>query len=28
MHEDIRRAPLSQLAHAADSLETRGEFVL
>ena len=28
MHEDIRRAPLSQLARAADSLETRGEFVL
>ncbi len=28
MHEDIRRAPLSQLAHAADTLETRGEFVL
>src|SRR5258708_163315 len=28
MHEDIRRAPLSQLAQAADTLETRGEFVL
>src|SRR5260370_8002908 len=28
MHEDISRAPLSQLAHAADTLETRGEFVL
>src|SRR5438874_5987159 len=28
MHEDIRRAPLSQLADAADTLETRGEFVL
>ena len=28
MHEDIRRAPLSQLAHAAGTLETRGEFVL
>src|SRR2546425_3321661 len=28
MHEDIRRAPLSQLAHSADTLETRGEFVL
>src|SRR5882724_11868192 len=28
MHEDIRRAPLSQLAHAADTLEIRGEFVL
>src|SRR6195256_212732 len=28
MHEDIRRAPVSQLALAADALETRGEFVL
>src|SRR6266567_3714416 len=28
MHEDIRRAPLSQLARSADTLETRGEFVL
>src|SRR6476646_6632058 len=28
MHEDIRRAPLSQLAQSADTLETRGEFVL
>src|SRR5437773_6683095 len=28
MHEDVRRAPLSQLADAADTLETRGEFVL
>ena len=28
MHEDIRRAPLSQLALAANTLETRGEFVL
>ena len=28
MHEDIRRAPLSELAQAADRLETRGEFVL
>ena len=28
LHEDIRRAPLSQLAQAADALETRGEFVL
>src|SRR2546429_2834230 len=28
MHEDIRRAPLSQLAQAAETLETRGEFVL
>src|SRR6266513_1761055 len=28
MHEDIRRAPLSQLARSAATLETRGEFVL
>jgi 16S rRNA (cytidine1402-2'-O)-methyltransferase len=28
MHEDIRRAPVSELALSADSLETRGEFVL
>jgi 16S rRNA (cytidine1402-2'-O)-methyltransferase len=28
MHEEIRRAPLSELAQAADTLETRGEFVL
>jgi 16S rRNA (cytidine1402-2'-O)-methyltransferase len=28
MHEDIRRAPLSELAKSANSLETRGEFVL
>jgi 16S rRNA (cytidine1402-2'-O)-methyltransferase len=28
MHEDIRRAPLSELARAAGTLETRGEFVL
>src|SRR6201993_945178 len=28
LHEEIRRAPLSQLAHSADTLETRGEFVL
>jgi 16S rRNA (cytidine1402-2'-O)-methyltransferase len=28
MHEDIRRAPLSELARSANSLETRGEFVL
>src|SRR5437762_1653520 len=28
MHEDIRRAPLCQLAHAADTLEIRGEFVV
>jgi len=28
MHEDIRRAPVSELARNADTLETRGEFVL
>ncbi len=28
MHEDITRAPLGELAHRADRLETRGEFVL
>ena len=28
LHEEIRRAPLSELARAADTLETRGEFVL
>ncbi|HWZ06558.1 MAG TPA: 16S rRNA (cytidine(1402)-2'-O)-methyltransferase [Bradyrhizobium sp.] len=28
MHEDIRRAPVSELAKSANSLETRGEFVL
>jgi 16S rRNA (cytidine1402-2'-O)-methyltransferase len=28
MHEDIRRAPVAELARSADSLETRGEFVL
>ena len=28
MHEEIRRAPVSELAKAADTLETRGEFVL
>src|SRR6201995_4255326 len=28
LHEDIRRAPLSELARTADTLETRGEFVL
>src|SRR3954464_9924813 len=26
MHEDIRRAPLGELARTADTLETRGEF--
>ena len=28
MHEDIKRGPVSQLALSADTLETRGEFVL
>jgi len=28
LHEEISRAPLSDLAKAADTLETRGEFVL
>ena len=28
LHEDIRRAPITELAKAADTLETRGEFVL
>jgi 16S rRNA (cytidine1402-2'-O)-methyltransferase len=28
MHEEVRRAPVSELANAADQLETRGEFVL
>jgi 16S rRNA (cytidine1402-2'-O)-methyltransferase len=28
LHEDVRRATLSELASEADSLETRGEFVL
>src|ERR1700744_136692 len=28
LHEDIRRAPLSELAQSAAALETRGEFVL
>jgi len=28
MHEDIRRAPVAELARLADRLETRGEFVL
>src|SRR4051794_31119644 len=27
-HEDLRRAPLGELARTADTLETRGEFVL
>jgi 16S rRNA (cytidine1402-2'-O)-methyltransferase len=28
MHEEIKRGPLTELAQAADVLETRGEFVL
>ena len=28
MHEEVRRAPVGELADAADTLETRGEFVL
>jgi 16S rRNA (cytidine1402-2'-O)-methyltransferase len=28
LHEEIKRAPISELAQAADTLETRGEFVL
>jgi 16S rRNA (cytidine1402-2'-O)-methyltransferase len=28
MHEEVTRAPLAELAAAADNLETRGEFVL
>src|SRR6266403_205892 len=28
LHEDVRRAPLSELARSAGTLETRGEFVL
>src|SRR5258705_1658463 len=28
LHEQITRAPISELAKAADTLETRGEFVL
>src|SRR6266478_2284286 len=28
MHEEVRRAPVFELARAADTLETRGEFVL
>jgi 16S rRNA (cytidine1402-2'-O)-methyltransferase len=28
LHEDVRRATISQLASEADALETRGEFVL
>ena len=28
LHEEIKRAPVAELAKAADTLETRGEFVL
>jgi 16S rRNA (cytidine1402-2'-O)-methyltransferase len=28
LHEDIKRAPIAELARDADTLETRGEFVL
>jgi 16S rRNA (cytidine1402-2'-O)-methyltransferase len=28
LHEEVRRAPVSELARDADALETRGEFVL
>jgi 16S rRNA (cytidine1402-2'-O)-methyltransferase len=28
LHEDVRRAPLAELARSAGTLETRGEFVL
>jgi 16S rRNA (cytidine1402-2'-O)-methyltransferase len=28
LHEDVHRAPLSDLAESAETLETRGEFVL
>jgi len=28
LHEEIKRAPISELAKIADTLETRGEFVL
>ena len=28
LHEEVTRAPLSELARSADALETRGEFVL
>jgi 16S rRNA (cytidine1402-2'-O)-methyltransferase len=28
LHEEVRRAPLKQLAESADTLETRGEFVV
>jgi 16S rRNA (cytidine1402-2'-O)-methyltransferase len=28
LHEEVKRAPLAELARSADTLETRGEFVL
>jgi 16S rRNA (cytidine1402-2'-O)-methyltransferase len=28
LHEEIKRGPVAELARTADSLETRGEFVL
>jgi 16S rRNA (cytidine1402-2'-O)-methyltransferase len=28
LHEEIKRAPIAELAQGADTLETRGEFVL
>ena len=28
LHEEVKRAPIAELARAADALETRGEFVL
>jgi 16S rRNA (cytidine1402-2'-O)-methyltransferase len=28
LHEEIKRAPVAELARSADTLETRGEFVL
>ncbi len=28
LHEEIRRAPIAELAREAETLETRGEFVL
>jgi 16S rRNA (cytidine1402-2'-O)-methyltransferase len=28
LHEEVKRAPLSELAQSADAMETRGEFVL
>ncbi len=28
LHEDIKRGPVAELARMADTLETRGEFVL